>query len=187
MFRNCILFLLILFGLFFQIMNADVMRIQKVDGTYDYIDLGADGDINITFNDVGDNDKMNILKTDNSVDEFSLTDIIVITFSTVSIDNTEGLELGTIPISLLKNYPNPFNPNTKISFNIDKPGFAVVSIYNQKGEFVKQLMNREVTTGSYELNWNGKDDNSKSVASGCYFTKVNLDGKSKIKQMLLLK
>jgi len=172
---------------FISSMSADVMRIQKVDGTYDYIDISSDGDVNITFSDVGNNDKMNILKTDNTVDEYSLTDIIVITFYTVSIDETGGVELGSIPISLLKNYPNPFNPDTKISFNIDSPGFAVVSIYNQKGEFVKQLMNREVTTGSYELNWNGEDEKSKSVASGCYFTKVDLDGQSKIKQMLLLK
>ncbi len=170
---------------FLQMMNADVMRIQKVDGTYDYINI-HDG-VNITFLDVGNNDKMHILKTDNTVDEYSLTDIIVITFYTVSIDDDESLELGSIPISLLKNYPNPFNPDTKISFNIDKPGFAVVSIYNQKGEFVKQLMNREVTSGSYELNWNGEDEKAKSVASGCYFTKVSLDEKSKIKQMLLLK
>lgn len=166
------------------ILNAQTMLIHKKDGTTETININSN--VNITFNNLSAEDKIKILKLDNSNFEYNLTDVVVITFSGVSINDSKT-KLKEIPISLLSNYPNPFNPSTNITFNIEKPGLATVAVYNQKGELVKQLYKGEVTPGSYNLHWNGKDNSSKSASSGCYFTKVTLGNQSKIGRMLLVK
>ncbi len=179
-----IVFLILLTQMFY-IINADTMLIHLSDGTTDEIEINSD--INITFTDVSDNDIMKILKTDNSIDEYNLSDIVVISFGEVGIEHLNDTILKEVSISLLTNYPNPFNPSTKISFNTEKSGLVTVAIYNQKGEFIKELMKENLTAGSYKINWESNNNFSQSVSSGFYFTKVTLDGESKVKSMLLLK
>lgn len=88
----------------------------------------------------------------------------------------------------LTNYPNPFNPETKIVFSLPEEGNVKLDIYNIKGQKVKSLLDCYMSPGRSELIWNGKDDNSKRVSSGVYFYKLNVNGKTeKTKKMLLLK
>jgi hypothetical protein len=88
---------------------------------------------------------------------------------------------------LSQNYPNPFNPTTNIKFNTPKAGKVNLSIYNVKGQLVKTLVNDNFTAGEHTITWNGNDNNNDSVASGIYFYKLNANGKSEMKKMLLMK
>ncbi len=91
-------------------------------------------------------------------------------------------------ITMLKqNYPNPFNPETTISFNMPKDGFASLSIYNTKGQLVKTLSNGLSKAGDHSLVWKGTDNNGAPVASGLYFYKLNANGKSETRKMMLMK
>ena len=88
----------------------------------------------------------------------------------------------------LTNYPNPFNPETKIIFNLPEEGNVKLEIYNIKGQKVKTLMDCYTSPGDYELIWDGRDDNRKQVGSGVYFYQLILDGKIlKTRKALLLK
>jgi PKD repeat protein len=90
----------------------------------------------------------------------------------------------------LKNYPNPFNPTTTISFNISRkdPADAEIEIYNIKGQRVKTLIKGKMNPGRYSVIWNSKDQNNKPVGSGIYFYQLKVDGQTKAsKKMLLLK
>ena len=88
----------------------------------------------------------------------------------------------------LTNYPNPFNPETKIVFNLPEEGNVKLEIYNIKGQKVKILLDCYMSPGRSEMIWNGRDDNGKAVSSGVYFYKLNVNGKTeKTKKMLLLK
>ncbi|MBL7149586.1 MAG: T9SS type A sorting domain-containing protein, partial [Candidatus Cloacimonetes bacterium] len=88
----------------------------------------------------------------------------------------------------LSNYPNPFNPETKIVFNLPEEGNVKLEIYNIKGQKVKTLLDCYMSPGHSEMIWNGRDDNGKRVSSGVYFYKLNVNGKTeKTKKMLLLK
>ncbi len=165
--------------------SAETMIIHLSDGTTDEIEITSD--VNITFADVSEGDIMKVLKMDNSIDEYSLTDVVVISFGEVGIDVDDVIKLKEFSISLLTNYPNPFNPSTKISFNIEKSGLVTVAIYNQKGEFIKELMKENLTAGNYNVNWESNNNSAQSVSSGYYFTKVTLDDEIKVKSMLLLK
>ncbi|RLC52904.1 MAG: hypothetical protein DRH79_04355 [Candidatus Cloacimonadota bacterium] len=89
---------------------------------------------------------------------------------------------------LYNNYPNPFNPETKISFAIPEESNVRISIYNIKGQRVKTLVNDHLERGIHEIIWRSKDNSGKSVASGVYFYKLEVENKIKgLKKMLLLK
>jgi predicted outer membrane repeat protein len=87
----------------------------------------------------------------------------------------------------LANYPNPFNPETKILFSIPEESNVELSIYNIKGQKVKQLVSDLLSPDQYSVVWNSKDDNGKVVSSGIYFYKLKAKNKEIIKKMLLLK
>lgn len=86
-----------------------------------------------------------------------------------------------------RNYPNPFNPSTTIEFSIPETGRVRVSVYNIKGQKVKDLLNTEMTRGTHRLVWDGKDANSRNVASGIYFIKLESGGKTSIRKAMLMK
>ncbi len=95
----------------------------------------------------------------------------------------------SIPIrtELLGNYPNPFNPNTKINFSLDKNSFVRIKIYNIKGQVVRSLMEDNLKEGYHSVIWNGEDNNGKEAASGLYFYKMESDDYSAIKKTILIK
>ncbi|MDZ4122444.1 MAG: FlgD immunoglobulin-like domain containing protein, partial [Candidatus Cloacimonadaceae bacterium] len=87
----------------------------------------------------------------------------------------------------LANYPNPFNPSTTISYSVPADGKVTLSIYNAKGQLVNTLVSEHKTQGNYQVLWQGKDANGRSVASGLYFTRLVSGGKSITHKMLLMK
>jgi len=70
---------------------------------------------------------------------------------------------------LFQNYPNPFNLTTTIKYQIAKPCKVRITIYNNKGQVIKTLIDKNMSPGIYKIAWNGKDDNGLKVTSGIYF------------------
>jgi len=92
------------------------------------------------------------------------------------------------PYKLDQNYPNPFNPTTTIEFSIQNDSKVRLSIYNIKGQIIRTLANNNFTKGSHSIIWNGDDQSGKSVSSGVYLYKLNLNGKTEsTRKCLLLK
>ncbi len=73
-------------------------------------------------------------------------------------------------------HPNPFNPSTKISFNLPREGRVDVNVYNVRGELVAILGGSVMQAGRQELDWRGRDREGRSVPSGSYFARVLVDG-----------
>ncbi len=92
-------------------------------------------------------------------------------------------------IQLLGNYPNPFNPNTKIrlAINVTKPLTVQIKIYNLKGQLIKILSRYINNSGTYDFLWNGTDEKGQSIASGIYFYQIQAGGLKINSKMLLLK
>ena len=105
-------------------------------------------------------------------------------------DNT-GIsnDLDAIEIqSDLSTYPNPFNPSTTIAFSLSESGMIDISIYNVKGQKVKQLINNHLLAGKHCIEWNGENTAGDKVSSGVYFYFLNVDGKTKaVNKCLMLK
>ncbi|PID28143.1 MAG: hypothetical protein CSB55_06425 [Candidatus Cloacimonadota bacterium] len=92
------------------------------------------------------------------------------------------------PESIMSNYPNPFNPETSVSFSLPSAGKVNLSVYNTKGQKVKTLADDIYKAGNHSVLWNGKDETGNAVSSGVYFYRLNLDGKTvKTNKCLLLK
>lgn len=91
-------------------------------------------------------------------------------------------DVSKVSFKLKQNYPNPFNPATRIGFSIAKQDFVTLKIYDQLGREVQTLINDKLTPGEYEAIWNAKN-----YPSGVYYYKIETNGLSETKRMLLTK
>ncbi|MFC1887254.1 FlgD immunoglobulin-like domain containing protein [Candidatus Cloacimonadota bacterium] len=95
----------------------------------------------------------------------------------------------TIPdnnLALSQNYPNPFNPSTRIDFQIEEAEDVSLEVFNIKGQKVKTLVNGYKAAGDYSVEWNGINDEGKSVTSGIYFYRLSSKRFSSTRKMILL-
>ncbi len=88
---------------------------------------------------------------------------------------------------LYDNFPNPFNPSTKIAFELPKASHVRLLIYDIVGREVVQVADADYPAGYTEITWNGINKNGNLVSSGVYFYRVSTDRWSKVKKMLMLK
>ncbi len=65
--------------------------------------------------------------------------------------------------------PNPFNPETAISFQIAQPGSVKLTVYDVNGRLVKTLTNGVMGSGLHEVRWNGTTETGARVSSGVYY------------------
>jgi len=99
-------------------------------------------------------------------------------------------ESNTIPANsayLWQNHPNPFHPVTEIRFTLKEASAIELEVYNIKGQKVKTLVNEFKEAGDHSVNWEGKDDQNRSVASGIYFYKMRSNRGSDTRKMILMK
>ncbi|MDH4223357.1 MAG: T9SS type A sorting domain-containing protein, partial [candidate division Zixibacteria bacterium] len=89
--------------------------------------------------------------------------------------------------SLLQNNPNPFNPQTTISFALPEEGEVSLIIYNLKGQLVKVMVNQRLESGLHTFICDGKDNSGKDLPSGIYFYKLTAGKYSKAKKMIKIK
>jgi len=104
-----------------------------------------------------------------------------------ALSNDDPAQSAPVQKINLTNYPNPFNPETTISFTLSKATSIRADIYNLKGQKIRTLTNEMKASGNQSLVWNGKDDAGKSVANGIYLCKVRGDGFSSSRKMALIK
>ena len=103
-----------------------------------------------------------------------------------SVDNDDP----TTPViqnALVGNYPNPFNPETTISYSVKSSTPVNISIYNLKGQLVKTLVNEVKDSGNHSVVWNGTDNSGRATSSGVYYYKMQAGKFSSTKKMILMK
>jgi Secretion system C-terminal sorting domain len=83
---------------------------------------------------------------------------------------------------LVSCYPNPFNPETNISFELAADEMVKIEVYNIKGQKVATVLEHEMTAGAHSIVWNAEGQNS-----GIYFLRFETDGKCDVKKIILLK
>ena len=89
--------------------------------------------------------------------------------------------------ALHPNYPNPFNPMTKISFSLPEAQPVRLTVYTVDGRKVATLVNEVRGPGLHEVIWNGRDDTGRQSASGVYFCRVEAGPYSQVRKMTLMK
>ncbi|MBI9032647.1 T9SS type A sorting domain-containing protein, partial [bacterium] len=101
-----------------------------------------------------------------------------------------GNDQYVLPVSQalsLSNYPNPFNPETTIQFDIAEESTVKLQIYNIRGQLVKILVNTRLNAGKHSIVWNGTNENKEKVSSGIYLYKVSSGEENRVNKMILMK
>jgi len=85
--------------------------------------------------------------------------------------------------------PNPFNPQTNIRFEVGGTNSvpAEVTIYNLKGQAVRNLFQGSVSPGPQNMVWNGRGNDGRNLATGIYMARVRLGEESRTVKMTLVK
>ncbi len=86
-----------------------------------------------------------------------------------------------------QNFPNPFNPSTKIKIEINKSGNGSIKVFNINGEIVKALFDGSFSKGTHEFEWDGTNNLGQPLSAGTYIYRFNMDGLSQSQKMVLLK
>ncbi len=117
-----------------------------------------------------------------------ITEVNFVLSVQTSIDVTDS-DFPTIPrsIELYGNYPNPFNPETRISFALPKPLKVRLRIYNISGEQVAQLVDGLLSAGRHTVIWNSASPANQPVSSGIYFYRLETGVGSLTGKMILLR
>jgi hypothetical protein len=84
-------------------------------------------------------------------------------------------------------FPNPFNPNTNIRYSLKEVGKVKIEIYNMKGQKIKTFTQEHNSPGYYQVSWDGRDENGRSVASGIYLYRLTTANYTSAKKMVLAK
>lgn len=95
----------------------------------------------------------------------------------------------TVPksFSMAQNFPNPFNPQTKIHFELPKSGTVLLRIFDTLGREVRTLVSGRKDAGFHEIVWDARDNAGHGVASGIYFYQISYEGSRITRRMLLVR
>ncbi|MCR4437668.1 MAG: SdrD B-like domain-containing protein [bacterium] len=115
-------------------------------------------------------------------------------FKVVDVDlkgnvGEHGPVAATVPrvperFELEQNFPNPFNPETKIGFRVPAEGRVQVKVYNLMGRLVRTLVDGAMTSGRHEVLWDGTDDYGVVMPTGTYLCVMEAEGMRMTKKMV---
>jgi len=84
-------------------------------------------------------------------------------------------------------HPNPFNPQTTISFSLERAEWAKVRLYELTGKRVAVLADRTFTGGEHSLLWNGRDIAGRSMPSGTYLVRLETESAVRVQKLMLIR
>lgn len=137
------------------------------------------------FNTIAQTDTLVINLKNKQIEKITISQIQKIQF-----ENITGVDEGKKAkdnLVIKGNYPNPFQKQTSIEFEIANAGNVVVFIYDKNGNQVQKLECPDCQAGKNILQWNSLDKNSNTVQSGVYFYEVRFNNEVQSKKMILIK
>jgi PKD repeat protein len=100
-----------------------------------------------------------------------------------------GIEID-LPVNSIDiaTFPNPFNPTLTVDVNVRDTNERVnITVFNIRGQKVRELMNETPQSASFRVMWDGKDSNGRNMSSGVYFVNATSAGENSIKKVILMK
>lgn len=92
-----------------------------------------------------------------------------------------------VRFGLEQNFPNPFNPSTRIVFHLPGNGHALLEVYNVLGQMIRTLVDGELAAGPHEAIWDGLTDRGEQAAGGIYFYRLRSGGQSEYRRMAYMR
>ena len=97
------------------------------------------------------------------------------------------LQLGGVPrrVALGPNVPNPFNPSTRVGFDLPAPGRVVLEVFDVRGRRIRGLVDAELPAGPHSVLWDGRDDGGRVMPSGVYFSRLRALETTLVRKMVM--
>jgi hypothetical protein len=99
----------------------------------------------------------------------------------------ENMKADPSPFVLARNFPNPFNPSTTITYTLKKPVTVRLVIFDVSGRELSTLVNQYQAAGQYAVRWNAADNGGLKLASGVYFARLQVGEQIALQKMILTK
>ncbi len=111
------------------------------------------------------------------------------TMAATTITSVDGRENAVVPsaFTLRPNYPNPFNPETTIEFELPAQAHVRLTVYNLLGQRIASLLDETRPAGIHSVQWRGSDDTGRQVGSGIYLVRMEAGTQIQTRRMTLLK
>ena len=103
----------------------------------------------------------------------------------IMLFDTGRIVIPGVQLALMPNYPNPFNPSTRITYSVPEPGHVSLKIYDVTGRLVRTLIEELKAPGTYSVSWNGLNDQGRNAATGTYFCRLVTAKRAVTRKMLL--
>ena len=167
----------------FRSLSPEAGQVHVMNAIFNGSEVSGDGDIvRLIFRVLSDFE-------DNA--RFEIADGLVFDPSQFANPLAGGvLDIQTTPteFALLQNFPNPFNPDTTIGYELAESADVTLQIYNVVGQVVRTLMAAESqSVGRYQVRWDGMDDRGMPVSSGIYFYQISAGKFQDVRKLMLLK
>jgi hypothetical protein len=104
-----------------------------------------------------------------------------------NLDITENQLPSTLNVKLHQNHPNPFNPTTRLRYNLYKNTDVKITIYDIMGREVRTLIDNRQSAGNKSVMWDATNDLGQRVSAGMYLYRISAEEFVKVKKMLLIK
>jgi hypothetical protein len=107
----------------------------------------------------------------------------------VAVESSGTTAAGDAPAALAlgQNHPNPFNPQTTISFDLPRESRVRLEVYDLRGRLRRTLADGHRTAGTHRVVWDGRDDRGAPAASGAYFYRLQTGDRTLSRKMLLVR
>jgi len=165
------------FGNTFMIVNEDT-----VGYSYQPADERIFFDLTDYSNLSGGTEDVKIIATDFNGNE----SISTFSFERVTTNTDEESALPDRFV-LRDNYPNPFNPQTVIPFELAESANVEINIYDVAGRYITTLLDERMSAGSHQVTWNTSVGQGRELSSGVYFYQVKSGNFNQVKKMMLIK
>lgn len=105
----------------------------------------------------------------------------------ITLIETSPIAVPGVSLALMPNYPNPFNPSTRIDYSIAESGNVSLKIYDASGRLIRTLVDEAQAPGKYSEHWNGMNNQGRPAASGTYFCRLVTAKQAEMRKMLLMR
>jgi hypothetical protein len=106
---------------------------------------------------------------------------------TSTLFETEPVAVPVLPVTLSQNWPNPFNPTTRIEYYLPRAMEVRLEVYDVAGHRIARLVSKQEEAGRHEASWNGSDESGSPVAAGIYMCRLTAGSTILSRKMILLR
>jgi hypothetical protein len=96
-------------------------------------------------------------------------------YNDFNFDPSTAVSTIETPQQLLSVYPNPFSEKTTLVFELEKRAKVKIEVYSEKGDLVRQLVNKQMVAGRHAIDWDATNDQKMAVGKGTYFCRIAIE------------